>query len=93
MTIEGFRGKEVAAAKNNYGSLIQIDFSIGLHFEEIYSGISLIGAQLAVIFRARFAADPWALMSTRKRSGAALVAWEAAAGCSTRHATIPLVLA
>jgi hypothetical protein len=58
MTIEGFRGKEVAAPKNNYGSLIQVNFAIGLYFEEIYSGISLIGAQLAVIFRARLAADP-----------------------------------
>jgi hypothetical protein len=83
----------VAAPKNNNRCLIQVDFSVGFHFEEIDSRILFIGAHVAVIFVAYFPTDPGALMSAGKRFGAALIAWEAAAWCSTWHAVIPLVLA
>lgn len=83
MAVKSFRGIEVTAPKNNYGCQIHVNFPVGFHFEEIYSSILFVGAHVAVLFGAHLATDPEALMSARKRSGAALIAWKAATRSST----------
>lgn len=78
MAVKGFRSEEVAAAKNHYGCLIHVDFPVGFHLEEIYSSVLFVGAYVAILFRAHLATDLRTLMTARKRSGAALIAWKAA---------------
>jgi hypothetical protein len=93
MSVERFRREEMAAPKNHNRCFVQIDFTVRLHLEKIYSNFLLVGAYLAILFGTYLAAYPWALVSARQHSGATLIAGEPAARCSTGQTATPTMFA